>query len=98
MLMTPVSTKYFFLPNTEEPAEVLEHCLEVSGKWTWAKKLKLNPDKTEVLLNQKALMQVLDYQPALNGTALLNPERLWDIQVIVEVRGAFVQLWLMRQL
>lgn len=53
--------------HSREAVEVLELCLEAVGVWMRVNKLKLNPEKTEVLLVIKSLKQVLIHLPVLNG-------------------------------
>ena len=99
-----------FPPDSEEAVEVLDRCLEAVGGWMRVNKLRLNPDKTEVLLVRKSTTRVLDYHPTLDGVALplkeqvrslgvlLDPQLLLDSQVAAVARGAFAQLRLIRQL
>nr|GFC52549.1 hypothetical protein [Tanacetum cinerariifolium] len=99
-----------FPPDSKGAVDVLNRCLEAVGSWMGANKLKLNPDKTEVLLVQKSTTQVLDHRPALNGVVLplkeqvrslgvlLDAQLLLDSQVAAVARGAFAQLRLVRQL
>ncbi|KAF7251494.1 Papilin [Varanus komodoensis] len=75
-----------------------------------ANKLKLNPDKMEVLLVGGSSSWVGDLDLALNGVALplkdrvhslevlLNPELSLEAQVTAVARNAFLQLRLIRQL
>ncbi|KAF7234592.1 Vomeronasal type-2 receptor 26 [Varanus komodoensis] len=89
---------------------VLNRCLaEVMG-WMRANKLKLNPDKTEVLLVGESGSGMGDLDLALNGVALplkdrvrslgalLNPELSLEAQVTAVARSPFLQLQLIHQL
>ncbi|KAF7254400.1 hypothetical protein EYD10_00419 [Varanus komodoensis] len=93
-----------------EAVAVLNRCLaEVMG-WMRANKLKLNPDKTEVLLVGGSGFGEGDLNLVLNGVALplrdkvrslgvlLDPELSLEAQVTSVVRSAFFQLWLIHQL
>ncbi|KAF7235683.1 putative RNA-directed DNA polymerase from transposon BS [Varanus komodoensis] len=75
-----------FSTNPGEAVAVLNRCLaEVMG-WMRANKLKLNPDKTEVLDKVRSL------------GVLLNPELSLEAQVTTVARSAFLQLRLINQL
>ncbi|KAF7242073.1 putative RNA-directed DNA polymerase from transposon BS [Varanus komodoensis] len=75
-----------FSTNPGEAVAVLNRCLaEVMG-WMRAHKLKLNPDKTEVLDKVRSL------------GVLLNPELSLEAQVTAVARSAFIQLQLIHQL
>ncbi|KAF7239274.1 Inactive carboxypeptidase-like protein X2 [Varanus komodoensis] len=99
-----------FSTNPGEAVAVLNRCLaEVMG-WMRANKLKLNPDKTEVLLVGGSSFGEGDLDLVLNGVALplkdkvcslgvlLDPELLLEAQVTAVARSAFFQLWLIHQL
>ncbi|KAF7252767.1 putative RNA-directed DNA polymerase from transposon BS [Varanus komodoensis] len=99
-----------FSTNPGEAVAVLNRCLaEVMG-WMRANKLKLNPDKTEVLLVGGLGFGMGDFDLVLNGVALplkdrvhslgvlLNPELSLEAQVTEVVRSAFLQLQLVHQL
>ncbi|KAF7252318.1 Solute carrier family 22 member 7 [Varanus komodoensis] len=99
-----------FSTNSGEAVAVLNWCLaEVMG-WMRANKLKLNPDKTEVLLVGGSGSGVGDLDLVLNGVALplkdrvrslgviLNPELSLEAQVTAVARSAFLQLRLIHQL
>ncbi|KAF7238810.1 hypothetical protein EYD10_14545 [Varanus komodoensis] len=78
--------------------------------WMRANKLKLNPDKTEVLLVGGSGFGEGELNLVLNGVALLlrdkvrslgvllNPELSLEAQVTAVARSAFLQLQLIRQL
>uniref|UniRef100_A0A803TQ40 Reverse transcriptase domain-containing protein n=1 Tax=Anolis carolinensis TaxID=28377 RepID=A0A803TQ40_ANOCA len=59
-----------FPPVTKEAVQVLNRCLAAVSDWMWANKLKLNPDKTEVLLVSRKAEQGIGLQPVLDGVAL----------------------------
>ncbi|KAF7244902.1 hypothetical protein EYD10_08831 [Varanus komodoensis] len=99
-----------FSTNPGEAVAVLNRCLaEVMG-WMRANKLKLNPDKTEVLLVGSSGFGEGKLNLVLNGVALpprdkvrslgvlLDPELSLEAQVTAVVRSAFLQLRLIHQL
>ncbi|KAF7239025.1 Heparan-alpha-glucosaminide N-acetyltransferase [Varanus komodoensis] len=99
-----------FSTNPGEAVAVLNRCLvEVMG-WMRANKLKLNPDKTEVLLFGGLGFGEGELNLVLNGVALplrdkvrslgvlLNPELSLEAQVTAVARSAFFQLRLIHQL
>ncbi|KAF7243052.1 putative RNA-directed DNA polymerase from transposon BS [Varanus komodoensis] len=99
-----------FSTNPGEAVAVLNRCLaEVMG-WMRANKLKLNPDKTEVLLVGGSGFGEGELNLVLNGVALplrdkvrslgvlLNPELSLEAQVTAVARSAFFQLRLIHQL
>ncbi|KAF7252275.1 Succinate dehydrogenase assembly factor 3, mitochondrial [Varanus komodoensis] len=99
-----------FSTNQGEAAAVLNRCLaEVMG-WMRANKLKLSPDKTEVLLVGGSGFGEGELNLVLNGVALplrdkvrslgvlLDPELSLKAQVTAVARSAFFQLRLIHQL
>ncbi|KAF7253194.1 von Willebrand factor A domain-containing protein 3B [Varanus komodoensis] len=93
-----------FSTNPGEAVAVLNQCLaEVMG-WMRANKLKLNPDKMEVLLVGGSGFGEGELNLVLNGVALplrdkvrslgvlLDPELSLEAQVTVVVRSSFYQL------
>ncbi|KAF7240555.1 Thromboxane-A synthase [Varanus komodoensis] len=99
-----------FSTNPGEAVAVLNRCLaEVMG-WMRENKLKLNPDKTEVLLVGGSDLGMGDLGLVLNGVVLplrdrvrslgvlLDPELSLEAQVTAVARSAFLQLWLIHQL
>ncbi|KAF7245380.1 Chitinase domain-containing protein 1 [Varanus komodoensis] len=99
-----------FSTNPGEAVAVLNQCLaEVMG-WMRANKLKLDPDKMEVLLVGDSSSWVGDLGPALDGVALplkdrlrslgvlLDPELSLQAQVTAVARSTFLQLRLIHQL
>ncbi|KAF7243828.1 Alanine--glyoxylate aminotransferase 2, mitochondrial [Varanus komodoensis] len=99
-----------FSTNPGEAVAVLNRCLaEVMG-WMRANKLKLSPDKTEVLLVGGSNSWIGDLDLVLNGVALplkdevrslgllLGPELTLEAQVLAVARSAFHQLRLIHQL
>uniref|UniRef100_A0A8D2J284 Reverse transcriptase domain-containing protein n=1 Tax=Varanus komodoensis TaxID=61221 RepID=A0A8D2J284_VARKO len=99
-----------FSTNPGEAVAVLNRCLaEVMG-WMRANKLKLNPDKTEVLLVGGSGFGEGELNLVLNGVALpprakvrslgmlLDPELSLEAQVTTAARSAFLQLRLIHQL
>ncbi|KAF7245646.1 putative RNA-directed DNA polymerase from transposon BS [Varanus komodoensis] len=99
-----------FSTNPGEAVAVLNWCLAKVMGWMRANKLKLNPDKTEVLLMGGSNCWVGDLDLVLNGVALplkdrvrslrvlLNPELTLEAQVLAVARSAFLQLRLIHQL
>ncbi|KAF7238279.1 Retinoic acid receptor beta, partial [Varanus komodoensis] len=99
-----------FSTNPGEAVAVLNRCLaEVMG-WMRANKLKLSPDKTEVLLVGGSGFGEDGFDLTLNGVALplrdkvrslgvlLSPELSLETQVTAVARSAFLQLRLINQL
>ncbi|KAF7249404.1 5-hydroxytryptamine receptor 4, partial [Varanus komodoensis] len=99
-----------FSTNPGEAVAVLNRCLaEVMG-WMRANKLKLNLDKTEVLLVGRSGFGEGGFDLVLNGVALLlrdrvrslgvllDPELSLEAQVTAVARSAFLQLQLIHQL
>ncbi|KAF7247943.1 Phosphatidylinositol N-acetylglucosaminyltransferase subunit A [Varanus komodoensis] len=99
-----------FSTNPGEAVAVLNRCLaEVMG-WMRANKLKLNPDKMEVLLVGGSSFGEGELNLVLNGVALplrdkvrslgvlLDPELSLEAQVTAVARSAFLQLRLIHQL
>uniref|UniRef100_A0A803TP95 Reverse transcriptase domain-containing protein n=1 Tax=Anolis carolinensis TaxID=28377 RepID=A0A803TP95_ANOCA len=99
-----------FPPVTKEAVQVLNRCLAAVSDWMRANKLKLNPDKTEVLLVSRRAEQGIGLQPVLDGVALplktqvrslgvlLDSSLSLEPQVSAVARGAFAELRLVRQL
>uniref|UniRef100_A0A803TFX4 Reverse transcriptase domain-containing protein n=1 Tax=Anolis carolinensis TaxID=28377 RepID=A0A803TFX4_ANOCA len=99
-----------FPPVTKEAVQVLNRCLAAVSDWMRANKLKLNPDKTEVLLVSRKAEQGIGLQPVVDGVALplktqvrslgvlLDSSLSLEPQVSAVARGALAQLKLVRQL
>uniref|UniRef100_R4GD80 Reverse transcriptase domain-containing protein n=1 Tax=Anolis carolinensis TaxID=28377 RepID=R4GD80_ANOCA len=99
-----------FPPATKEAVQVLNWCLATVSDWMRENRLKLNPEKTEVLLISRRAEQGMGLQPVLDGVALplktqvpslgvlLDSSLSLEPQVSVVARGAFVQLRRMCQL
>uniref|UniRef100_A0A803SXZ5 Reverse transcriptase domain-containing protein n=1 Tax=Anolis carolinensis TaxID=28377 RepID=A0A803SXZ5_ANOCA len=99
-----------FPPVTKEAVQVLNRCLAAVSVWMRANKLKLNPDKTEVLLVSRKAEQGIGLQPVLDGVTLPLKAQVCSLEVILDsllnlepqvlavARGAFAQLKLVRQL
>ena len=78
--------------------------------WMRVNKLKLNPDKMEVLLVGASLDRLEGHFPALNGVTLPLRDRVHSLGVLLDTsltleaqvdsvaRGAFLQLWKLYQL
>ena len=61
---------YFsFSSSSGEAVDVLNWCLAVTMDWMRANKLKLNPDKTEMLLVGGSSDRMVGVQPVLDGVA-----------------------------
>ncbi|KAF7235271.1 Vomeronasal type-2 receptor 1 [Varanus komodoensis] len=90
--------------------DVLNRCLAEVREWMRANKLKLNPDKTEVLLVGGSGFGEGGFDLVLNGATLplrdkvhslgvlLDPELSLEAQVTAVARNAFLQLRLINQL
>ncbi|KAF7241901.1 putative RNA-directed DNA polymerase from transposon BS [Varanus komodoensis] len=99
-----------FSTNPGEAVAVLNWCLAEVREWMRANKLKLNPDKTEVLLVGGSGFGEGGFDLVLNGATLplrdkvrslgvlLDPELSLEAQVTVVARNAFLQLRLINQL
>uniref|UniRef100_A0A803T8P4 Reverse transcriptase domain-containing protein n=1 Tax=Anolis carolinensis TaxID=28377 RepID=A0A803T8P4_ANOCA len=101
---------YSFPPNSKEAPQILDRCLAAVMDWMRVNKLKLNPDKTEVLQVSRAADRGIGWQPALDRVALplktqvrslgvlLDSALTLDAQVSAMAGRAFTQLKLVRQL
>ncbi|KAF7236475.1 putative RNA-directed DNA polymerase from transposon BS [Varanus komodoensis] len=99
-----------FSTNPGEAVAVLNRCLAKVMGWMRANKLRLNPDKTEVLLVSGSGFGMGDLDLVLNGVALplkdrvrslgvlLDPKLSLEAQVTAVARSAFLQLRLIHQL
>ncbi|KAF7240633.1 putative RNA-directed DNA polymerase from transposon BS [Varanus komodoensis] len=99
-----------FSTNPGEAVAVLNRCLAEVREWMTANKLKLNPDKTEVLLVGGSGFGEGGFDLVLNGATLplrdkvrslgvlLDPELSLEAQVTAVARTAFLQLRLINQL
>ncbi|XP_053112476.1 uncharacterized protein LOC128327575 [Hemicordylus capensis] len=107
---TQLSCSLSLSPDPREAVAVLNRGLEAVMGWMWANKLKLNPDKTEVLLVSRRANRDEEILPVLDGVALplkeqvrslwvlLDPALLLGAQVEAVARGAFARLQLVHQL
>uniref|UniRef100_A0A803TS28 Reverse transcriptase domain-containing protein n=1 Tax=Anolis carolinensis TaxID=28377 RepID=A0A803TS28_ANOCA len=105
-----VQLYHSFSPASKEAVQILNRCLAAVSDWMRVNKLKLNPDKTEVLLVSRKAEQGIGLQPELDGVALplkaqvrslgvlLDSSLSLEPQVSAVARGAFAQLKLVRQL
>uniref|UniRef100_A0A803SRC4 Reverse transcriptase domain-containing protein n=1 Tax=Anolis carolinensis TaxID=28377 RepID=A0A803SRC4_ANOCA len=101
---------YSFPPNSKEAPQIPNQCLVAVMAWMRANKLKLNPDKTEVLEVSRKSDRGIGWQPVLNGVALplkaqvrslgvlLDSSLTLEAQVSAVAGRAFAQLKLVRQL
>ncbi|KAF7250955.1 Very large A-kinase anchor protein [Varanus komodoensis] len=99
-----------FSTNPGEAVAVLNRCLAKVMGWMKANKLRLNPDKIEVLLVGGSGFGMGDLDLVLNGIALphrdrvrslgvlLYPELSLEAQVTEVARNTFLQLQLIHQL
>uniref|UniRef100_A0A803TBP9 Reverse transcriptase domain-containing protein n=1 Tax=Anolis carolinensis TaxID=28377 RepID=A0A803TBP9_ANOCA len=99
-----------FPPVTKEAVQVLNWCLATVSDWMRANRLKLNSDKTEVLLVSRRAEQGIGLQPVLDRVTLslktqvrslgviLDSSLSLEPQVSVMARGAFAQLRLVGSL
>uniref|UniRef100_A0A803T068 Reverse transcriptase domain-containing protein n=1 Tax=Anolis carolinensis TaxID=28377 RepID=A0A803T068_ANOCA len=101
---------YSFPPNSKEAPRILDQCLATVLAWMRANKLKLNPDKTEVLQVSRTSDRGIGWQPVLDRVALplkaqvrslgvlLDSALTLEAQVSAVAGRAFAQLKLVRQL
>uniref|UniRef100_A0A803TU59 Reverse transcriptase domain-containing protein n=1 Tax=Anolis carolinensis TaxID=28377 RepID=A0A803TU59_ANOCA len=101
---------YSFPPTSKKAPWILDQCLATVMGWMRANKLKLNPDKTEVLQVSRSTDRGTGWLPVLEGVALplkaqvhslgvlLDSSLSLDAQVLAVARRAFAQLKLVRQL
>uniref|UniRef100_A0A803TBL9 Reverse transcriptase domain-containing protein n=1 Tax=Anolis carolinensis TaxID=28377 RepID=A0A803TBL9_ANOCA len=61
---------YSFPPTSKETPRILDQCLATVMGWMRANKLKLNPDKTEVLQVSRSTDRGIGWLPVLDGVAL----------------------------
>ena len=64
--------------------DVLNQCLAVAMDWMRANELKLNPDKTEMLLVRGSSDRMVGVQPVLDGVALPLKEQVHSLGVLLE--------------
>ena len=60
-------------------------CLGATMDWMRANKLRLNPDKTEVLLVGGSSDQIVGVQPVLDGVALHLKEQAHSLGALLEL-------------
>uniref|UniRef100_A0A803TBL4 Reverse transcriptase domain-containing protein n=1 Tax=Anolis carolinensis TaxID=28377 RepID=A0A803TBL4_ANOCA len=101
---------YSFPPTSKEAPRILDQCLAAVMGWMRANKLKLNPDKTEVLQVSRSTDRGIGWLPVLDGVALplkaqvrslgvlLDSSLSLDAQVSAVAGRAFAQLKLVHQL
>ena len=99
-----------FPPNSREAVLILNQCLSSVMVCMRANKLKINPDKTEVLLVSQKADEGIGILPVLDGVTLplktqvcslcvlLDSSLSLDAQVSAVARSAFAQLKLVLQL
>ena len=76
---------YFsFSSSSGGAVDVLNQCLGVTMDWLRANKLKLNPDKTEMLLVGGSSDQMVGVQPVLDGVAFPLKEQVHSSGVLLE--------------
>ncbi|XP_061477478.1 uncharacterized protein LOC133381914 [Rhineura floridana] len=93
-----------------EAVNVLNRCLAATMDWMRTNKLRLNPDKTEMLLVDGFSDRMVDIYPVLDGVTLPLKEQVRSLGVILDscltleahvasvARNAFYQLRLVAQL
>ncbi|XP_061438561.1 protein arginine N-methyltransferase 8 isoform X6 [Rhineura floridana] len=93
-----------------EAVDVLNRCLAATMDWMTTSKLRLNPDKTEMLLVDGFSDQMVDIYPVLDGVTLPLKEQVCSLGIILDsslsleahvasvARNAFYQLRLVAQL
>uniref|UniRef100_A0A803TMK0 Reverse transcriptase domain-containing protein n=1 Tax=Anolis carolinensis TaxID=28377 RepID=A0A803TMK0_ANOCA len=69
---------------TKEAVQVLNRCLATVSDWMRANKLKLNPDKMEVLLISRRAEQGIGLQPVLDGVALPLKTQVHNLGVLLD--------------
>ncbi|XP_061441792.1 uncharacterized protein LOC133364873 [Rhineura floridana] len=96
--------------HLSEAVDLLNRCLASTMDWMRVNKLKLNPDKTEMLLVDGFSDRMVDIYPVLDGVTLplkdqvrslgvfLDSSLSLEAQVASVVRNAFYQLRLVAQL
>uniref|UniRef100_A0A803SSM3 Reverse transcriptase domain-containing protein n=1 Tax=Anolis carolinensis TaxID=28377 RepID=A0A803SSM3_ANOCA len=101
---------YSFPPKSKEAPRILDQCLAAVFAWMRVNKLRLNPDKTEVLQVSRKSDRGIGWQPVLDGVTLplkaqvrslgvlLNSGLTLEAQVSAVAGRAFAQLKLVRQL
>uniref|UniRef100_A0A803TWX2 Reverse transcriptase domain-containing protein n=1 Tax=Anolis carolinensis TaxID=28377 RepID=A0A803TWX2_ANOCA len=101
---------YSFPPKSKEAPRILDQCLAAVLAWMRVNKLRLNPDKTEVLQVSRMSDWGIGWQPVLDGVALPLKAQVCSLGVLLDsgltleaqvsaVAGrAFAQLKLVRQL
>uniref|UniRef100_A0A803SUT5 Reverse transcriptase domain-containing protein n=1 Tax=Anolis carolinensis TaxID=28377 RepID=A0A803SUT5_ANOCA len=101
---------YSFPPKSKEAPRILDQCLAAVLAWMRVNKLRLNPDKTEVLQVSRKSDRGIRWQPVLDGVALplkaqvrslgvlLDSGLTLEAQVSAVAGRAFAQLKLVRQL
>ncbi|KAF7243599.1 Collagen alpha-1(XXI) chain [Varanus komodoensis] len=68
----------------------LNRCQDSVMDWMRANKLKLNPDKMEVLLVSKPPFQLGDYKPVLDGVALPLEDKVHILGVLLDPKLSLV--------
>uniref|UniRef100_A0A803SZI2 ribonuclease H n=1 Tax=Anolis carolinensis TaxID=28377 RepID=A0A803SZI2_ANOCA len=101
---------YSFPPKSKEAPRILDQCLAAVLAWMRANKLRLNPDKTEVLQVSRKSDRGIGWQPVLDGVTLplkaqvrslgvlLDSGLTLEAQVLAVAGRVFAQLKLVRQL
>uniref|UniRef100_A0A803TEJ9 Reverse transcriptase domain-containing protein n=1 Tax=Anolis carolinensis TaxID=28377 RepID=A0A803TEJ9_ANOCA len=101
---------YSFPPKSKEAPPILDQCLAAVLSWMRVNKLRLNPDKTEVLQVSRKSDLGIGWQPVLDRVALPLKAQVCSLGVLLDsgltletqvsaVAGrAFAQLKLVRQL
>ncbi|XP_061487038.1 uncharacterized protein LOC133387065 isoform X3 [Rhineura floridana] len=107
---SPATLVLSFAGLSCEAVDVLNHCLAATMDWMRANKLRLNPDKTEMLLVDGFSDRMVDTYPILDGVTLPLKDRVRSLGVVLDsslsleaqvasvARNAFYQLRLVAQL
>ena len=98
---------YIFIPSeSDETVEILDHCLETVVDWMRINKLKLNPEKMEILCVKGSQVQEIKGHPILSRVVLpqkaqvcylgvlLDSSLSFETHVLAVVMSTYFHLWL----
>uniref|UniRef100_A0A803TWG0 Reverse transcriptase domain-containing protein n=1 Tax=Anolis carolinensis TaxID=28377 RepID=A0A803TWG0_ANOCA len=75
---------YSFPPKSKEAPRILDQCLAAVLAWMRVNKLRLNPDKTEVLQVSRTSDRGIGWQPVLDGVALPLKAQVCSLGVLLD--------------
>uniref|UniRef100_A0A803TKZ4 Reverse transcriptase domain-containing protein n=1 Tax=Anolis carolinensis TaxID=28377 RepID=A0A803TKZ4_ANOCA len=75
---------YSFPPKSKEAPRILDQCLAAVLAWMSVNKLRLNPDKTEVLQVSRTSDRGIGWQPVLDGVALPLKAQVRSLGVLLD--------------